>query len=671
MSLNSSHPEVLRALIYTAYNFENNDELGFRDFENVQKKSSQAEYGVYEKFWVIINKPMHHPNCDRAAFFNTQGKHSSFAKKAQAVKMYIESIGHLDQLNASYNHLNYRDIQFHMRHIILEFKNMNLDEGFEKFKYIQDKYPEVEQEVYSTLEKICKVDSIRRKLLKIEEIKDGKNLFFDRTERPRLHFKRLKACKAVLNNHAENFSAKVKANSFEYTNSIPENSLLNHQDKVILIQKWITDDNEVSIFLRGKKLESTIFYHKTGESQIVPISEEGHEVEEVINFLRGCDVKITEGNTNFSPLFYPNYWPCSIAPANFSNGEIGLLYNGSDYIWRFFDKNTNTASWIYADLNNKILQEYIDGAPEEDCSDYLKDFRIHIQVEKTKNYSKLSGVSLSKVIESSQVDSTGKVLLDRDNWALTLISGGYSSIYDTAKPLKKLGLIQNNSKIGLIKDNQFGHAMIAIEGIKKGKRFLHYAHLTTAPTHPKFPNKKSNEAEVELLKDENLMKSHFQTPTWPLKRINVEKMIESIEKDQNKPILFVSSGNFLLSSEPIIGLSKEWILGVQMMFRMPELWYWWVKAVTTGCIEKPEETSQHENESILKKFDNYMIKKFYKDFLENEDLISHEDDVFTNCLIWSLKKLNAAGIELPEPVIGIPNSYIKSVALQPSKSIKH
>lgn len=128
--------------------------------------------------------------------------------------------------------------------------------------------------------------------------------------------------------------------------------------------------------------------------------------------------------------------------------------------------------------------------------------------------------------EELKINSTSKadrdVIIDEDNWAVTLICVG-------------------------IKDKLYGHAEIAVEGVdERGKNFIRIAHL-------KMPKTSSDRGDVLLhpVEDFDWDKKAI---TWTRSKDKVNKMLKRItlERDKKIPVFFCLSG-----SESIFASSVE------------------------------------------------------------------------------------------------------------------
>lgn len=455
---------------------------------------------------------------------------------------------------------------------------------------------------------------------------------------------------------------------FRISNDIRAQAIDNYADalKEILIKKWFIDDNiEFSVTLRNEQFELLVFNRTTRESSKEVLDTSGRAIKSVIAFFKQCDASFIDGHPHFSaPRSLPGEWPYSISAANESSAMVRLAWKGTDLVWRLFDRTTNTESWIYADVNANGLREYLEGVPTEGGTTYLKDFKVDIHVLKVGRNDKLRSVFVSKITQLSQMDE--KTLLDKDRWAVTLISVGYSSLLHVP--------IVNRT----LKDPICGHAMIVYEGIKNGERFLSYAHITGSPDDEMFPNRNSNEFQVEFDENSSKRKFHAQTPTWSRSRILVEQMVNSMRNDQARPIVTTPTGNpvltggFAQTAAKCTKFAFQASCSLEGVYMLASAFPLRNKMTPINeYIEKKNSgtADARESGSLIQRLDCWMEKGMYgkaEELMEDLDKGSKEWTRAKNCLIWDLEKLKVVGIILPFPEIGSPTQYVKSIASQPS-----
>ncbi len=154
-------------------------------------------------------------------------------------------------------------------------------------------------------------------------------------------------------------------------------------------------------------------------------------------------------------------------------------------------------------------------------TNYTKRFRVVVSRDADKCIEK---VILQRI---SLLDK--QVVLDDDNWAVTLVSGKYSS--------------QNSLNRFFCKNT--GHAMIACEGVKKGQSFLHYVHLTQDP-HDKNPLLKSDEAQIESFSRDFPLNT-INGPTWTRSKNLVKNMLSYVDSMKKEKLKFAPYGKFSLN----------------------------------------------------------------------------------------------------------------------------
>lgn len=130
------------------------------------------------------------------------------------------------------------------------------------------------------------------------------------------------------------------------------------------------------------------------------------------------------------------------------------------------------------------------------------------------------------------------IAIDRDNWAVTLIST------DGSTP----------SFLGLT-DQNFGHAQIVFEGVKEGSPFVKIVHLTQT----KYTPTGYGIVKIKTLPFYEEIRYRKKTPTWGRPRVLVEK----IEKEMGKYFVFDVTGNGFLSPNMFKNLKDAIVIGFQ------------------------------------------------------------------------------------------------------------
>lgn len=195
----------------------------------------------------------------------------------------------------------------------------------------------------------------------------------------------------------------------------------------------------------------------------------------------------------------------------------------TDSIFQNFIKNAPSANQqLYEPVLDKKNSPILDkrGQPvlQESVNSYAMNTyakRFCVQVEKEES-QRVKNVALCYL---SQID--GKTPLNEDHWAVTLVSG---------KVCTGLGLFTRIFR-GVV-----GHALLACEGVRDGKPFLEYVHLTQE-ARTKLPGLKSDEGQIEHFAT-NTPLDTINGPTWSRSKTLVENMFAFVQKELGKPIKF-------------------------------------------------------------------------------------------------------------------------------------
>lgn len=146
---------------------------------------------------------------------------------------------------------------------------------------------------------------------------------------------------------------------------------------------------------------------------------------------------------------------------------------------------------------------------------YAKRFRASLICDEERRTQK---VVLQRI---SLLDNA--VVLDENNWAVTLVSTEQSS---------------QNWLSRFFREN-VGHAMLACEGVEQGKQFLRYLHLTRNPRN-KNPVLEADQAQMESFDREIPLKT-LNGPTWIRPKSLVKNMLHFVQgMESNEPQKFVS-----------------------------------------------------------------------------------------------------------------------------------
>ncbi len=233
--------------------------------------------------------------------------------------------------------------------------------------------------------------------------------------------------------------------------------------------------------------------------------------------------------TSFLPVYFTD------APLMFSNGQhrpanlqVALFGRIRDQIvngqlaqtvigahWGVFHPASGAIEHFEANAECVATKTFLERDLREFDS-YAKRFRPVLACDAT---NRIQSVALRHV---SLFDRD--ILLDEQNWALTLVSTkGRSVEYP-----------------GVGCGSEAGHAMIGYEGVTEGHRFLKYAHITTLNKDPRIPDpgRNSDEARVEIRDSANMritLESLYIGPTWPRTKDLVERMLRPIKEAAEAP----------------------------------------------------------------------------------------------------------------------------------------
>lgn len=275
---------------------------------------------------------------------------------------------------------------------------------------------------------------------------------------------------------------------------------------------WRSNGVEVQLIKREDgKLERLVIDNNSRQIGIDLVGTGGRPIENAIEILSQCTATVDSGLVVFSRCTPCEYWPEPISLTG--NKELRLVRKGDDLIWRLFDKTTKKVSWVYAcSMPIRAIKIWCEGLyPSE--TPFFRDFRVETFFD---NLGGLCSVYISKIQAQSRLDP--KKIIDRDNWAITLISAG---------------------TCGIDPVSWGGHAMIAYEGIEGGKPFLRYAHLGV----PRRAQRQSD-GTVEIVDDTTLhgqgrkLVIHSQSETWMRSRGAIRVMEERIKEEVGKVLPF-------------------------------------------------------------------------------------------------------------------------------------
>ena len=207
------------------------------------------------------------------------------------------------------------------------------------------------------------------------------------------------------------------------------------------LHQWNVDNNEIYLLQTPGGLVYEIFDKTAGSRWSTEIELQEYSIETVVTKLKECEAVVNfDGSVDF--VLPSKKWELG------DNKEITLLQDKDDLIWQLFDKTTNRASQTLC-LENQELDVNQRVSLVEDSE--ITGFQ--------SNENQLTSVSTARMKKTSVLDP--EQTIDRDSWAITLISCGDSG----SDPL-----------------SWGGHAAILIEGVANGLFFMKKAHLIRGKT---------------------------------------------------------------------------------------------------------------------------------------------------------------------------------------------
>ena len=386
-----------------------------------------------------------------------------------------------------------------------------------------------------------------------------------------------------------------------------------YREEPNLIQKWLVDGKEVSIYAFPRINQASIFWYSVLNCQTRQFTRGstfdrgGRSVEDTTARLKACYVRMdAEGRPVFTPLCdstnqllspervsIANRWAARIPVRGVRypfQMEVTLLAKeDGNLVWRLFNRKTKTASLINA-------LPFGDFAPPNvEVTTYYRPCQATIE---TDRHDALQSVVIQRFYRS-ELDRTK--LLNRDTWAVTLICGGSSSGADYN--------YSDNCK----------HAMIVYEGVDENRiQFKKVAHLTKRGAERGF-------ARSEIIDNDNIPYYHVKTPTWTRTREAVERMLQNVGDAHQRRIPFDINGeqHIVYSYQVIVNSSYRWLNGV---------------INGDHCLDIPQEATNE-------------VRRFFLGMS------------FKNCLTWAITKLDRAGIRLPLILgaLASPEEYIRSM----------
>ena len=189
--------------------------------------------------------------------------------------------------------------------------------------------------------------------------------------------------------------------------------------------------------------------------------------------------------------------------------------------WAVWDQIKQEISIYPVEETNEQADAFLDQvrdtlSKESTYSEYVRQFRP-IMAASSKEITSIVMRCVSKYDPS--------VPLTKDQWAITVVSA------------RKRSRLEKNESLCCSVDPQFGHAMIACEGLEHHRLFCEYAHIIFEK------DKESQKSQAKAKVENNIRADTVNGPTWRRSRDSVNTMLQSIRRAQ--PI------DFSLMKDPI------------------------------------------------------------------------------------------------------------------------
>ncbi|MBF8263292.1 MAG: hypothetical protein HW387_957 [Parachlamydiales bacterium] len=220
------------------------------------------------------------------------------------------------------------------------------------------------------------------------------------------------------------------------------------------------------------------------------------------------------------------------------------------------------------------------------------------------------------------------VVLDEDHWAVTVVSAKDYSCRCCEK-----GIIPSS-----------GHALIAYEGVKDGRQFRNFAHITTQANEddPVDRKRKPNEARVNILENKRI-RNLINGPTWPRPKIDVEKMLIPIKEAEKKHLYvpFAKTKDICAAIAPTATLAASATKVASQCL---------IVIVSIGCYLTPASTAMAALATVARTYfcttlwvvPPILLTRSIRDNLKlNADRL--------NCVHWMKDQLPASGIMISGP----------------------
>lgn len=407
--------------------------------------------------------------------------------------------------------------------------------------------------------------------------------------------------------------------------------------------------------LSSDRCEMHLIKREDGKLELQTVYPE-HMTLRAINSSTQSSQEQIESFSKYSVMIIDNgtprpegFFDCPFFPETYLFGrkQIKLQINQQGMaVWRMYDPDSKRITCCNVNPDDFQTLEGLRQLPQNQWESVPLDFKADIFL----NERSLHSVSLVKKTHQSQMDPSKTV--DRDNWAVTLISHGLCSGFDL-KFLEEKGIDTRLIGIDHVSfDPGFGHAMIVWEGIEKGAHFIKRAHLTTRETPSGYAQIQEDNFHVDSAR------IRAKSKTWLRPRSFVKRMTELIQRDKQEYVLFNLTGNPDHSEHRFSLIFTQFPKSLELVaydfgdYTLDSLENCWDLFI--NCSPRKETIErQHQRKE-------WRALRYAKTF----GFI----DAGKNCLTWTKKPLLEAGIELPEidSFVNSPDAYIQWIANNPS-----
>lgn len=224
-----------------------------------------------------------------------------------------------------------------------------------------------------------------------------------------------------------------------------------------------------------------------------------------------------------------------------------------------YDKTTKKVTGCKVDSEeiSRFILEFQSKATTAEKNIYAKDFVVVLEFSRTGDRESIQSIEL---VRHRSLYNRDIVLTERC-WAVTVIS--------------KQATKKSRKYICVGGPKESGHAMIACEGVSRGRRFLSYAHITILKDPAgRDSDRSENEARVEVRDRETPFANALNGPTWSRSKNFVEQMLHNIKRAEEDHE-YVKFSRLSSPAQGVLGpLSLGGcILSIPLMFLVPPVGY--------------------------------------------------------------------------------------------------